>query len=171
MDCFLTPEEDQELADFLVECCKMGNGKTKREVIECAKRLVEKRRANEGFQMIKFYGEEWWHKFMKRHPYLSLQTSDLLSHCRFNGVSQLALSHYFTLLRKTLEVNVGKCWRLKWGKTLEVNGLMDKPSCIHNMDESGMPLDYKQLKHIAPKGLKKVYGPSSGTINLYLSLC
>ena len=24
---FLTPEEDQELVDFLVECCKMGNGK------------------------------------------------------------------------------------------------------------------------------------------------
>ena len=30
------------------------------------------------------------------------------------------------------------------------------------MDETGMPLDSKQLKRIAPKRLKKVYGPSSG---------
>jgi len=73
---FLTPEEDQKLADFLVDYCKMGNGKTKKEVIECVKRLVEKKRAKEG---IKFNGEDWWHKFMKRHPDLSLQTSDPLS--------------------------------------------------------------------------------------------
>ena len=26
---FLTPEEDQELVDFLVECCKMGEWKNK----------------------------------------------------------------------------------------------------------------------------------------------
>jgi len=98
----------------------------KREVLECVKRLVEKR-AKEGLQMIKFNGEGWWHKFMKRHPDLSLRTSDPLLHCRLNAVSQSALDHYFTLLKKTMEVN----------------NLMDKPSCIYNMDESGMPLDHK----------------------------
>ena len=30
------------------------------------------------------------------------------------------------------------------------------------MDETGMPLDHKQPKHIAPKGMNNVYGPSSG---------
>ena len=30
------------------------------------------------------------------------------------------------------------------------------------MDETVMPLDHKQPKCIAPKGMKKVYGPSSG---------
>ena len=83
---------------------------------------------------------------MKRHSELSLRTSDPLSHCRFNAVSQSALDHYFVLLRNTLEVN----------------GLMDKPSYIYNMDESGMPLDHKQLKRVALKGIKKVHGPSSG---------
>ena len=39
---------------------------------------------------------------------------------------------------------------------------MNKPSCIYKMDESGMPLDHKQLKCVAPKGLKKkVHGLSS----------
>ena len=36
---------------------------------------------------------------------------------------------------------------------------MDKP---YNMDESGMPLDHKQLKRVALKWIKKVHGPSSG---------
>ena len=30
------------------------------------------------------------------------------------------------------------------------------------MVETGMPLDHRQPKRIAPKGMKKVYGPSSG---------
>ena len=124
----------------------MGNGKTKREVINCVKRLEEKKRAKEGLQMIKFNGEGWWYKFMKRHSELSLQTSDPLSHCRFNAVSQSALDHYFVLLRNTLEVN----------------GLIDKPCYIHNMEDSGMPLDHKQLKCVVLKGIKKVHGPSLG---------
>ena len=33
--------------------------------------------------------------------------------------------------------------------------LSGKPQCIYNMDEMGMPLDAKQLKRIAPKGMKK----------------
>jgi len=45
---FQTPEEDQELGDFLVECCKMGNGKMKREVLECVKRVVEKKEQRRG---------------------------------------------------------------------------------------------------------------------------
>jgi len=37
----LTKEEEDELVDFLIECCKMGNGKTKREILQTVKRLVE----------------------------------------------------------------------------------------------------------------------------------
>ena len=39
--------------------------------------------------------------------------------------------------------------------------MLDKPNFIYNMDESGMPLDHKQLKIIAPKGSKKVHGIAS----------
>ena len=40
--------------------------------------------------------------------------------------------------------------------------MLDKPTFIYNMDESGMPLDHKQLKRIALKGSKKVHGQASG---------
>ena len=103
-------------------------------------------KSKRGFANDKINGEGWWYKFMKRHSGLSLRTSDPPSHSRFNAVSQSALDHYFVLLRNTLEVN----------------GLMDKPSYIYNMDELGMPLDHKQLKRVALKGIKKFHGPSSG---------
>ena len=52
-----------------------------------------KKRAKDRLQMIKFNGEGWWHKFMKRHPDLSLRTSDPLSHYRLNAVSQSTTLH------------------------------------------------------------------------------
>jgi len=58
-------------------------------------------------------------------------------------ISWPALDHYFGLLKKTLEVN----------------GLMDKLTCIFKMDGSGMQLDHKR---VAPKGIKKVHRPTSG---------
>ena len=125
----------------------MGNGKTKREILQSVKRLVEQKRAQEGIPVAKFNGEGWWAKFMKRHSELSLRTSDTLLHCRSSAVSQQALNHYFELVKKTLEVN----------------GLVNKPNCIYNMDESGMPLDHKQFKRVTPKGIKKVHGASLGT--------
>ena len=48
--------------------------------------------------MVKFNGEGWWSRFMKRHFELSLQTLDPLSHSRSNAISQSVLDHYFELL-------------------------------------------------------------------------
>jgi len=93
---YLTTEEE-ELSEFLIDCCKMGNSKTKKEIIQTVKR---KRRSKEGLPLVKFYGEGWWSRFMKRHPELSLWSSDPLSHCRSSEVSQPALDHYFGLLKK-----------------------------------------------------------------------
>ena len=47
-------------------------------------------------------------------------------------------------------------------ETLKDHDLLDKPSFIFNMDESGMPLDHKQPKKVATKGKMKVHDPASG---------
>ena len=47
-------------------------------------------------------------------------------------------------------------------ETLTEHDLINKPSRIYNMDETGMPLDHKQPKRIAPKGMRKVHGLVSG---------
>jgi len=122
----------------------MGSRKTKKRGATACEEVGGKEK--KGLEMVKFNGEGWWHRFMKQHPELSLQTSDPLSNCRFNAVTQPAMDHYFGLLQKTMEVN----------------RLMDKHACIFNMDELGIPLDHKQLKRVTLKGIKKVHGPSSG---------
>lgn len=83
---------------------------------------------------------------MERNPKLSLRTTDPLSHVRKNDVTEDNMKQYFTLLEKTL------C----------DNDLLNKPSRIYNMDETGMPLDAKPLKRVALKGMRKVQGPASG---------
>ena len=80
--------------------------------------------------MDEFKGEGWWQGFMKRHSELSLRSSDPLSSCRSNAVTQNSLDYYYALLKETLEKNV----------------LMNNSSRIYNMDETGMPLDSKQFK-------------------------
>ena len=46
--------------------------------------------------------------------------------------------------------------------TLEKHGLMNVPSRIYNMDESGMPFDHKPPKVVASKVMKKVHCHTSG---------
>ena len=77
---------------------------------------------------------------MKRHPSLSLRTIDPLSRTRTNAIMKENMSAYFSLLEETLKEN----------------DLLDKPSFIFNMDESGMPLDHKQ-----PKSRHKRYEEST----------
>jgi len=111
----------------------MGHGKMKRDVLSIVKRILQKKSSERN--MDEFKGEGWWQGFMKRHSELSLHSSDPLSSCRSNAVKQSSLDCYYTLLKETLEEN----------------GLMNNNSCIYNMDETGMALDSKQLKRIAPK--------------------
>ena len=119
----------------------MGYGKTMKEVISIVQRTLMKKRSLEHFN-----GEGWWNRFMKRHPTLSLRTSDPLSRMRTNAITKENMPAYFSILEETLKEH----------------DLLDKPSFILNMDESGMPLDHKQQKRAATKGMKKVQGPASG---------
>ena len=139
---YLTAAEEDELVEFLTKCAAMGLGKTKREVFNIVERTLKKR----GCNVDKFNGEGWWNRFRERQPRISLRSSDALSRVRANAVTKDNMKKYFSLLKETLVSN----------------NLLDKPSCIYNMDESGMPLDYKQPKRIAPKGMKKVHGLSTG---------
>ena len=67
-------------------------------------------------------------------------------YCQSNAVTKESLESYLKLLKETLE---------------QYN-LMNKSTCTYNMDETGIPLDSKQLKRVPPRRFKKVYGPSSG---------
>ena len=100
-----------------------------------------------------FTGEGWWNRFTKRHPTLSLCTSDPYQQepmLYYKGQH----SAYFSLLEETLKDH----------------DLLDKPPFIYNMDKSGMPLDHRQPKRVATKGTKKVHGPASG-VKTQITIC
>ena len=124
-DPYLMSSKEGKLVSFLINACKMGHGKTKREVIDVVRRTVKKQKEKEGkdFEKCKFNGEGWWHKFVQRHPKLSLRTADALSFCWSNAVHQESLGYYFGLLNTTPEGN----------------NVMDRACYIYNMDHTGMP--------------------------------
>ena len=64
----LASSKETELANFLIDVCKKGYGKTKREVIDIVKRTIEKKIENKGkdFDSSKFKGEGWWQGFIRR---------------------------------------------------------------------------------------------------------
>ena len=53
---YLTSDEEDELATFLIQVLEIGWGKTKREVIMIVCQAVEKKGRNTD----SFNGEEWW---------------------------------------------------------------------------------------------------------------
>ena len=95
---YLTSDEEDELATFLIQVSEIGWGKTKREVIMIVRQAVEKKGRNTD----SFNEEGWWLRFLERHPRLSLRTADPLSRVRANGLTEENMKAYFDLLEKTL---------------------------------------------------------------------
>lgn len=133
---YLDKDEEQALADHLVQAASVGYGKTRREVkiitekVAKEKNLLRKRHITDG----------WWRRFKERQPQLSLRRGDATAHVRMDATNKATIDAYYDLLHETLETH----------------GLSDKPAQIYNMDESGMPLDPRPPNIIARRGQKKV---------------
>ena len=84
---------------------------------------------------------------MDKWPTLSLRKGDALSVSRAQALTADNMKEYYDLLKTTRETN----------------SLMNLPSRIYNMDESGMPLDHKPPTVVAPKGMKKVHCRTLGS--------
>ena len=138
---YLTQSEEKELYDYLVTCAKIGYPKRRDDVIGIVRKTLEHKARN-----IEFKGDGWYNRFMERWPWLSLRKADSLGQARANAVTSSNLAEYFSVLEETLQEH----------------NLMNCPSRIFNMDESGIPLDHKPSKVITLKGTKKVHCRTSG---------
>ena len=90
----------------------------------------------------------WWCDFRRRHPELTLRSTDKLDRGRARNANMLVLKEYFDLL----------------DKTLVENNMKNKCHRIYNCDESGFELDNTPHKVLAIKGAKHVYSQSMGTL-------
>ena len=139
---YLTDAEEKELYEFLVNCSKMGYGKTRAEVLK----IVEATMKKKGKKLEGPISQGWWCRFRERWPNLSLRKGDGFGVAREKMTTREVFKSYFDLLEKTLDEH----------------GLKDKPAQIYNCDESGMPLEHKLPRVVSAKGTKKVRQISSG---------
>ena len=109
-------EEEDALADHLIEAASIGYGKTRSEVklitekVAMEKNVLRKDRVTDG----------WWHRFKKRQPKLSLRRRDATAHVRMDSTNKKTIDAYYNLLESTLEKH----------------NLKDSPAQIYNMDET-----------------------------------
>ena len=137
---YLTDEEEEELANFLCGCAKMGYARTKKDVLA----IVEEILASKGRQVHVSSG--WWEAFKQRHPYLTLRTVEKLSYARAVASDPNVIDQYYDLLEQTLVEN----------------GLLDSPSQIFNCDETGLPREHTPSSVVAVKGQKHARAVTSG---------
>ena len=62
------------------------------------KAIIKKRGTDNGFN-----GESWWHRFLGRHPNLSLRKGDALALPKASAITAANMSEYYLLLKMTLE--------------------------------------------------------------------
>ena len=130
-DPYLTMEEEEELTNFLVKCAKIGYPHTQRQVLSLVQQILEHR----GVTVSATSG--WWERFSSRRN-LTLRTAVPLTYVRAMATDEDTLNRYYDLLEETLKAN----------------DLLDKPACIYNCDETGLPLSPKSLKVVSEVGAK-----------------
>lgn len=86
-------------------------------------------------------GFAWLHSFLDRNPELSVRQAEGLSLSRARGMNRDDVRKFFDLLEKVMTEN----------------DLLNKPSHIYNMDETGVQLINKPGKVITKKGAKDVH--------------
>ena len=139
---YLIPSEEAELASHLVAAASMGVGKTRREVMGIAEQVA----ASKGVLKSERLSSGWWRGFLRRHPALRLRAGDATAAVRMDAVNEENVHTCFSLLKEVYD-------------EFEFEAF---PQRIYNMDETGVPLDSRPPKVVAPKGQKKVRYRCSG---------
>ena len=141
---YLDNAEEKELGSYLKHCAKVGYGKTRKDVL-C---IVESATSERCRLRASHVSDGWWRRFKERQGDLSLRQGDSTAHVRMDAMNQETIDHYFSLLKDTLSTHA----------------LLDKPSQIYNVDESGVPLNPRPPKVVTTRGrvTKKVRYRTSG---------
>ena len=70
---YLSPDEELQLSEFIVEVDQAGFGKTRREIVTPAENVVHDKGMLRGSRVT----SGWFRRFMERHPDLSLRKGDV----------------------------------------------------------------------------------------------
>jgi len=143
----LTKAEEDYLASWAVCMASMGFGRTKNELLDAVKRILDTDGRSTPFKENR-PGKDWYYAFLKRHPELSSRTPQQLSKERAI-ITPAKVEQWFRDFSEFM------------AKETEDQHLWKDPSRWFNADESGFPLCPKSGKILACKGVPKVYNFTS----------
>ena len=139
-DPYLDLEEEEELASFLIRSAGIGYPHTKKQLFALVQQMLNKKRIEATVS------NGWWERFQSRHPTIKTRTAVSLSMARSKASDPVVLKGYFDMLEECLKENK----------------IFDKPGCIFNCDESGIPLNPQCMKVIDQVGSKNPCHITSG---------
>ncbi|KAE8738997.1 hypothetical protein FOCC_FOCC015512 [Frankliniella occidentalis] len=139
----LTPEEEQLLVDWILDCSRKGFPRRKMDVLLSVKEFQDKAPEREHSFANNLPGTKWYRLFLKRHPNLSERTPEGITRAAGN-VSEQDIRKWFEEIRVILEEE-GALEALK------------DPDRVGNGDESNFRLCPNKSFVLAEKGAKDVY--------------
>ncbi|XP_026330952.1 uncharacterized protein LOC113238326 [Hyposmocoma kahamanoa] len=135
-----TPEEENVLQDYIIECSKVYFGLIPTEVRKLAYELAlkYKKKFPEKWNENHTAGKEWLAGFLKRHPILSLRSPQATSLSRASSFNEYNVNKFFDNLSEVMD-------RYKF-----------EPRDIWNIDETGVTTVQRPNKIICQRGIKQV---------------
>ena len=140
----LNEDEEDRLAQYVVEMADMGFGLSPEDVRYTAFRIADASGRPHPFQN-GMAGYAWLEGFRARHPRLAVHTAQSLSHSRAACAIEDTISDYFAKLGAV-------CARLN---------ILNKPMQIFNVDETGITIVHKPGKVITEVGQKNIWSLTS----------
>jgi len=148
----LAAEDEQKLVDFAGNRAALGIGCNKKSFMKFAGDLARKRSS-------KFKkgspSEKWWRLMVKRHRDLTLRKPEGTAAIRHSCMNPSYVASYFKALHTELASNK----------------LLDEPTKLWNMDETGCSLSHSPGKVCARTGAKHLQARVSGNRETVTLLC
>ena len=140
---YLSFEEEEELASFLINTARIGFPHTKKQVFGVVQTILDSRCDSKKSQTVT---NGWWERFLKRHPHLTLKSAVPLGIDRAKATDPDVFRRYYDMLEECLRGNV----------------IFDKPSCIFNCDETVLEFNPPCFKVVDAKGSTSLSDVTSG---------
>jgi hypothetical protein len=139
----LSPELEQEVVEWLIRCGKMGDPRTKDELMKAVSELAKLSPDEHNRFKNEFPSSFWLQLFMKRHPEVKFRTPSTISKASA-AVSKSNIMNFFNTFVGWLDEN-------------NFRHVFADPKQVGNGDETGFLLSPVPQRVLAAKGQKQVY--------------
>lgn len=138
----LTVSEESSLEDWIIISARKGFPRNKEDILDTVQKfLVENPRPNSFLNNRP--GDGWWKAFLKRHPKLTIRTSEGVTKAS-SCVSEKDIRGWFTEIQNYVAEK-------------DLTSILSTPHRIFNADETNFQICVKSGQVLAEKGAKNVY--------------